>query len=728
MNSLLCEKSFQRYAQLIHRLIPGASGIALYDAKAHSVQSFGFATAAEIPSLPTELFDLKGHAPIGAAREIALPGGSDLYLVPAPILNSAGAAIGTLGVLFPRNPGPGLESTPLGYAAECIGTEISLNQELDAMTHELSERYEELNLVYHTEDQVNYFREGRDALTTLTQNCLDYLDVGMSMLILESKNVAIFCSNSQEPITDQQVVKSVLSDAFYTQVTDQRLSIVINDMTDPMAITLLPGFPFKVLACPILNNNNEGIGLLATVNDYASNNFSNSDRNLLQVMSRKAAKIIAANYDSLTGLINRNGYEYFLETALADANNINSEKCMLHINIDQLHVVNDTLGHAAGDKAIRRVAEIVGHQKRDYDTLSRIGGDEFGLLLHDCSAGDATELGARICRAVAASTLEHEENSYNVTVSIGVAALGPHTPSPTQIMGYAELACALAKEEGQNQVRTYHIDDAEIVSRGEQMHMVAEIQSALVENRFTLYCQPIHPLNPADRSHHTEVLIRLINDKGEVTTPNTFIPAAERYHLMPAVDRWVVRNALSMLSSFDGASLLEGVYAINLSGQSFTDPGFFDYVDANFEEFGVPPECICFEITETAAVANLERAVKFISQLKKLGCKFSLDDFGSGASSFGYLKRLPVDYLKIDGFIVKDVTTDHVASSMVAAINNVGHSMNLLTIAEYVENEAIRMHLEKLGVDYVQGYAIGRPEPFLGRLQHLMSRPALVAS
>jgi len=728
MNTLISQDSFERYAQLLRALIPDAAGLALCDGKGKTIFHQTIDNAEILPAVkqlcnrhPDWVSDLQ------CCQFHAVPG-DGRFLSTAGLCDAQGEPAAALVVLLPATVQQAEITAALKLLVESVEHEIALNAELDLMTVELTERYEELNLVYHTEDQVNFFRQGREALQNLTQNCRDYLDVGLAVLILKDKGVTISCSHPDESIVNVPRVKLKLADKLYSWVQAHNETLVINDMSDPLAISLLPGVPYRVLCCPIIDKTGGVAGMLATVNNFSKANFVNSDKNLLQVMARKAAKIVIANYDDLTGLMNRSGYEYFLDSALMQVQSTDIEISLLHINIDQLHVVNDTVSHAAGDAVIRRVAAIVASHKRDCDTFSRLGGDEFGLILHDCSCPDATEFAERIRRKVEDSGIQFEGNSFKVTVSIGVALLSVASESVAQAMGTAELACSMAKDQGQNRVETYHSDNVDMIRREEQMHLVAHIQRALVEDRFELYCQPIHALVPGSRRHHTEILLRLLDESGEVLAPGNFIPAAERYHLMPAVDRWVVRKTLSMLSEFDEDSILRGIYAINLSGQSFNQKDFLDFIHKEIENSGVPPECICFEITETAAVANLAKAVLFMKNLRELGCSFSLDDFGSGISSFGYLKSLPVNYLKIDGSIVKDIVTDKVSAAMVAAINQVGHTMKLRTIAEFVENDAIKSCLTEIGVDYVQGYGIGKPEPFSGRLRELMTSPSKVAS
>ena len=729
MNTLVGQDSFDRFARLVRSLIPSAAALALCDSSGKSVHLRTFDAEAELLPAIEQLCNRHSEwvSNLQCCHLQAVPG-DGRFLFTAGLCDAQGEPVAALVVLLPAAVQHAEVTASLKTVIECIEHEIATGIEFDAMTVELTERYEELNLVYHTEDQVNFFRQGREALKNLTQNCLDYLDVGLAVLILKEKEVAISCSHADESVANVPRVTSRLADGLYSWVQERNEGLVINEMSDPLAISLLPGVPYRVLCCPVRDKSGDVAGILATVNNYSKNAFSNSDKNLMQVMARKASKIVIANYDNLTGLMNRNGFEYFLTSALTQVQATDAEISLLHINIDQLHIVNDTVGHAAGDAVIRSVAASIVSQKRDHDTLSRLGGDEFGLILNDCSCSDATDLADRIRQEIACSAVDFEDNSFNATVSIGVAPLSAATESVAQAIGNAELACSMAKDQGQNRVETYHLDNVDMIRREEQMYLVAHIQRALTENRFRLFCQPIQALASDARLHHTEILLRLLDDKGEILAPGSFIPAAERYHLMPSIDRWVVSKTLRTLAGFDAASIRRGIYAINLSGQSFNEKNFLDFVHAELKNSGVPPESICFEITETAAVANIAKAVLFMNSLRDVGCSFSLDDFGSGISSFGYLKSLPVDYLKIDGMIVKDIVTDPVSEAMVAAINTVGHTMNLRTIAEFVENDAIKARLAVLGVDYVQGYGIGKPGPLSDRLHELMTAPSKVAS
>ena len=722
MTSFICAESFERYAKLMRAVIPDAAGLALCDDKGQALQYLDFDSDAELLSAidklcardPDWASDLQTQIHVGTGQTLLTTG----------LSNACGEVIAAMAILIAGKSQQSSDDTLLKAVADCVEHEVELETELTSMTHELTERYEELNLVYHTEDQVNYFRQGQEALRNLTQNCLDYLDVGLSVLILKGKGVAISFDHPDEPIPKDKRIQTKLAANLYSWATENRKTVVINEKSHPLAA----GIAYRVLCCPIFESSGNVVGILATVNTYNKPKFTNSDRNLLEIMARKASKIIVANYDSLTGLMNQNGYEYFLAAALAQVQAKEVEKSLLHINIDQLHIINDTVGRAVGDEVIRSVAATINSQKRDGDTLSRLGGDEFGVLMHGCSGAAAGDFAARICREIEASTINFDGENYRATVSIGVAMITPASKSVAQVIDVAELACSVAKDQGQNRVETYRPDNVDVVRREQQVHFVGQIQRALTEGSFELYCQPIQALSPDAYEHHTEVLLRLIGEGGALMVPDDFIPAAERYHLIPSIDRWVVSKTLSTLSEFDESLLRGGTYAINLSGQSLGERDFLEFIHTEIRNSGVPPECICFEVTETAAVAKMSKAVRFMESIRDIGCSFSLDDFGSGTSSFGYLKSLPVDFLKIDGAIIRDMVVDETSAAMVVAINQVGHTMNLRTIAEYVENDAIKTHLIEIGVDYAQGFAIGKPVPFADRLRELMVMPTAVAS
>ena len=640
------------------------------------------------------------------------------------LCNDAGFHQGALLLLPNNHCDPGVLPKARSVA-RCLVDYLTLSSDLEAMTDELTERYEELNLVYHTEDQVNVFKEGRVALEHLVHNCCEYLDVGMSVLILRDKRITAIQTNRTHEIPNEQVMVEKLKGAAYDWIISTSSELVINDLADERCHRLIEGIPYKVLGCPIIASNGDASGVLVTLNHYSKPDFSNSDKNLLLVMARKAAKIVQANYDSLTGLINRMGFEFLLETGLQETKSSEDEQCVLHLDIDQMQVVNDTLGLDVGDRVIAHVSKVAQKSLRESDTLARLGGDNFGALLPKCSLEDGERIAKKVVASIENSVFPQAEDSLKITVSIGVAILGAASDNALSVMSAAEVACDVAKEAGRNRAQTYHHSDLELVQRQQQMHWVARIQKALAEDDFVLYAQPIAATNLNDDANHHEILIRMMDEDGSICPPGAFLPAAERYHLMPAIDRWVFSHTLETLARLPKHVLDKQVFAINLSGQTFGDRDFLDFVYQNLDANTVPTSSICFEVTETAAVKDLEKAAAFIEALRDRGCSFALDDFGSGLSSFAYLKSLPVDYLKIDGSFVKDINTDKVSAEMVRAIHQIGTSMGLKTIAEFVENDAIIDVLVEMGIDYMQGYGIGKPVPINDVINKFMTKPVL---
>ena len=417
-----------------------------------------------------------------------------------------------------------------------------------------------------------------------------------------------------------------------------------------------------------------------------------------------------ASHDALTDLINRREFENRLILALDDIRAKPGEKhALLYVDLDQFKVVNDTFGHSAGDALLKQLSERIQTSIRSTDVLSRLGGDEFGILLDRCDEQRAIEVAESIRCSIEGYRFEWQDSYTTIRCSIGVVMVTSENANVADLMSSADVACYSAKDMGRNQVHLYKDSDASL--RHEEMKWVSRITSAVDEGRFELFFQPIIGIgddNGQSRGHY-ELLLRMRDENGELVGPDQFIPAAERYNLMSTLDRWVVREALSELADRDAGGEARYTIAINLSGTSLSEDRFLEDIIAELEKQNLPTGAVCFEITETAAISNLSRVVHFMQTLKKLGCKFSLDDFGSGLSSFTYLKNLPVDYLKIDGQFIRNVVDDSVDESMVKAISDVGHAMGIETIAERVETKQVLEKLGSLGVEFAQGFYIARP-------------------
>lgn len=417
-------------------------------------------------------------------------------------------------------------------------------------------------------------------------------------------------------------------------------------------------------------------------------------------------------HDPLTGLANRIAFELRLGQLLASARTQNQKHVLLYLDLDQFKVVNDTCGHMAGDELLGQIAVLLGGKTRRSDLLARLGGDEFAILLEGCDIARGEKIAQGICDTIAAFKYAWQDKNFAASVSIGIVEIGPESESAAVLLSAADTACYVAKNEGRNRVERAEINETS-GSTHSAMQWVSRIGKALDEGHFRLYCQQIVPTSSSDRrERHFELLLRMANDDGTITPPGAFVPAAERFGIMAAVDRWVILNAFKTLAMYpvdrEGCAIQ---FSINLSVQSLNESGFLDFVLEQLKQLEMPLERICFEITETAAVSNLNRVKKFIAAIRQVGCRFALDDFGSGMSSYSYLKNLEVDYLKIDGTFVKDMLQNPVDLAMVESINRIGHVMGIKTIAEFVETEAIFDKLGELGIDYAQGYALHRPEP-----------------
>lgn len=438
-----------------------------------------------------------------------------------------------------------------------------------------------------------------------------------------------------------------------------------------------------------------------------------------------ASLVYQASHDALTGLINRREFEQRLERTLLSAIQQGREHALCYMDLDQFKVINDTCGHAAGDELLRQLALLLKSKLRERDTLARLGGDEFALLLENCSVQDALEVADTFRAEVQRFRFKWGDRVFVVGMSVGLVAIHRESGTSAGLLSAADAACYVAKDRGRNQIHVYEIRDTDLARHRGEMQWVTRIQRALEEHRLRLSWQEIKRTDGhEDTRRHVELLLRMVDEDGSEIMPMAFIPAAERYLIMPSIDSWVIEETLRLCHRYlSDIREQHCLFAVNLSGASLKDPAFRNKLLAHLQETPDAGPHLCFEITETAAIGNLIVVNGFIDAMRQYGCSFALDDFGSGLSSFTYLKNLRVDYLKIDGAFVRDITTNAIDCSMVEAIHRIGHQMGLKTIAEYVETDQILAKLRQIGVDYVQGNGVHFPEP----LENLCGQAALPA-
>jgi len=566
--------------------------------------------------------------------------------------------------------------------------------------------------ICQNEEQFYQIKGARNALRDVVSNCSQHLDVSLTVLILKNKGITLLSETDVEPRAnvDKLVRELDRKLAGWLETAGKGAAADLDALTDLRDIESI--VQCKCTAAPVVLAENKLEGILVLAGHAGAPDFDERDRALLQAIAANISSIVEARFDGLTGLANRNEFEYQLEEYI----NGSRSHSVLHLNLDDLRSVGEDFGLAARDEAIRQIGLLLDARMNQGGPVARIGEDDFAVLIADCSTDRGWCIAEDIRRAISDLSIMWAGQPIKLTASIGVSQLSAESETIESSLAAASIACVIAKDRGRDRVALYRHTDALLLHSRERMQSVESVQQALKNDEFQLYCQLIEPLTKTANTPHFEILLRGIGEQGNPLAPGEFIPHAEHSRLMPAIDRWVITHSLEMLADFGSRVGERSFFAINLSGQSICDNSFFSFVVGELARTGVPTTAVCFEVTETTAILNMDRAKQFMSGLREKGCRFSLDDFGSGLSSFSYLKTMPIDFLKIDGQFVKEIAEDPVSNAMVAAINQMSHAMGLKTIAEYVENTAIRTQLSSLGVDYGQGFGIARPKPLADQL------------
>ena len=552
-----------------------------------------------------------------------------------------------------------------------------------------------------------------EKIVSSTKDCISFVDTNYIYQAVNKSFINAFCLKNRK-IIGCHISEIYGKERFKTVIKpniDRCLGGITVSIQDKIKLPKSGERHFDILYSPYYEND-EVKGVVVTARDMT---------HTYELSSQLAYQ---ASHDALTGLINRREFENKLQRILEHVKTHNDHYVLCYMDLDQFKVINDNCGHAAGDELLRQLGKLMQKNVRKQDTLARLGGDEFAAIIENCTLKKAQEIVNHLQDTINDFRFEWEDKTYRVGTSIGLVPVTSHSGNINELLKQADAACYVAKNEGRNRIHLYRRNDAKLEKHHFEMQGVMHVQSALDENRLCLYRQPIIPINSniKDSGEHYEILIRLEKD-GKILLPNIFLPAAEQYGLSNKIDAWVVNRFFTWLTEDMERQKSLSLCSINLSAYSLNTDGLLDFILDQLDTLPILPEKICFEITETATIANYDKAINFIKKLRSRGCHFALDDFGSGFSSFAYLKNLEVDYLKIDGMFIKDILIDPIALSMVKSINEIGHVVGIKTIAEFVEDYKILQKLREINVDFVQGNAIGKPQPIDERLFQKAVKP-----
>ncbi len=717
-------RSLEPYGQLIRMLMPRAENIDLFDAVG---VRFWSSSDIESPDLHP-LVEAACETPPGPEEGLLkrLDDGTPVYLF--WLQDDSGERLALL-VVTARTERTEIRAwsfihSLLRPAIECLQRELASQETIGALGRSLASHDRDLDLlVAITSDghatgnpDEESLGDDTDELRWIVQRTVDHLDAPFGALVIPEKGIAI-CRVSKGTSSAQGAEALTRTHRhLMTWAQLQGRTLVVNKV---IASDNPTSTPYKILSCPVRQSSQRVVGFFALFRTENMPDFDHRHTRIARLLARKVAAVLQANYDNATGLLTRAAFERHAIAALTEAGS--TEHSVVYVDIDQMHVINENFGMHIGDSVISRVAELMRRVSHSRSISARMSGDRFALLLPDCDLDTGKQIARELCDAVRRIPSETGgEQSPEISVSAGVALLGGPKGKLAHTLATAEVACKAAKDRGRDRVEVYEDADVSIVRRHTDINVAAQVRDALREGRFVLDLQPILPLQGEPKAPHFEMLLRMLNEDGQRLPPEKFMSAAERYQLMPSIDRWVIENALAGL--VEQAELTRRhacCFTINLSAQSIAQPEFADFVESAVRACGLPPELLCFELTETAAVANMGRAETFMKRLRDLGCRFALDDFGTGFSSLAYLKALPVSVLKIDGSFVRDVIHDARSQSMVRAIAQLAKTMSMETVAEYVETDEIRRQIAALGVDYGQGFCLGKPQPLADVLRDL---------
>jgi len=718
------ETSFEPYSRLLRMLMPSLHGLAVHDGYADLIW------ASDEWDLGDEL-DIVKEAIANALTDRTEFAGIVRFDTDRVVYAFAvrGAHVELLGVVtvVARLSGTRTEGRPLQYvrqlvqpALECLRRELSLRSRLGSRERDLGTRERDLSLML---EMTSNKTTGGDAdeFDIILKTGLEHLNCALAALWVPDKHIAVSLTRSGNPMSPGSLQRAQQHLMAWMQL--QQRTIVINHISKVASDVAAP---YKILACPVRHPSERVMGVLALFNPPSGHDFDEHQTRIAELLAKKVTGIIQAQYDSSTGLMTRHAFERQVKTLLASTA-AEETHSILYLDIDRLHVINETFGMHVGDDVIASVAECMAKALPAAALSARISGDRLAALIPKIGVEAGTAIAEQIRASAAAIAPRAAQGSFEVSVCLGVAPVPRSDNALAHALATAEIACKAAKDRGRNRVEVFQDSDQSIIRRHTDIMVIGKLREALENNGFRLDAQPILPLRGNYGRPRFELLIRMLGEHGEIIPPVKFLSSAERYQLMPTIDRWVLRRACELLGAHS-ASVGEEIarFAINLSGQSLQDEGFLDFVIDQIKTNKLPANVLCFELTETATMGNLVKAQHFLRTLQDLGCQFALDDFGTGVSSLAYLKDLSVNYLKIDGSFVRDSIANPRSESMIKAIAQLAKVMCMETIAEYVETDLLRARMADLGVDYGQGFAMGKAQPLEQLLEELAIYEATV--
>jgi len=710
---------FEPYVRLIHSLLPRASTVTLFGPSCELLWSTDKLTGPDLLDIVDDALLTARANPDSPGETRMLPGNHPVYL--CPLRDDSQQLYALLAVVCRagdpqerRSHDSALAYSLLAPVVECLRRDLLQTASIQEMSATLGGLDKDLNLLLSQGTSDTQAGAAGGELPHLLQQTIEHLRAHMGALLIPEKGVTLVRTGGDATPDTQFLMRA-----------HRQLLALAQSRREPLVLNEAPPdsepLPYRVLCCSLRSRAGRCIGVLVLLRATEAEAFSERDAHIAEILARKVISAIEGAYDALSGLYTRAALERRVRALMADLKGDQPQPwSTLYIDVDQLHVINEKYGMHAGDALLGHLGELIRQRLPPGGFGARISGDRFTLML-PARVADAERFADSLREGCTRLSVMQDEASMPVSISIGVARLEAVGGELAHVLAGAEGACKMAKDRGRNRVEVYQAGDSSTMRRHADVAIAARLREAIDAGRLHLAAQLILPFASAENARpHYELLVRMTDESGHTVGPDTFLSAANRFQLMPAIDRWVINHVIEALRP--RAGILEGKalgFAINLSAQSLNDETFADQLIDTIATSGLDPELFCFELNENVSVASLERTEALMQRLRRLGCGVALDDFGTGLSSLSYLRQLPVTMIKIDGSFVRDVLKDARAESMVRAIVQLARSMSITTVAEYIETEAISARIAELGVDYGQGFAIGRPIPLADVLTEL---------